>query len=178
MWYIFPLFAQVGFVASCNDAERSSAGRAKQTPNRETAVMNTTANAMWKISRLAVAIAFYALAMASTTFAAFYVSPTGDDGNAGTQASPFKTIQKALDSITKENCYNNKIMIEAGIYKIESELQATSGTYTYTIQSISWDTRVSTSHRAYACLSSHVHRLLSSNRIPLRFLSLHSVDFQ
>lgn len=101
--------------------------------------MNTTANAMWKISRLAVAIAFYALAMSSTTFAAFYVSPTGDDGNAGTQASPFKTIQKALDSITKENCWNNKIMIEAGTYKIDSELTLTASTYTYTIQSVSGD---------------------------------------
>ena len=101
--------------------------------------MNTTANAMWKISRLAVAIAFYALAMASTTFATFYVSPTGDDGNAGTQASPFKTIQKALSSITKDNCWNNKIMIEAGTYKIESELTLTASTYTYTIQSVSGD---------------------------------------
>lgn len=86
-----------------------------------------------------VGLAAVAILPMAVSAATFYVSPDGDDGNAGTQASPFKTIQKALSSITKDNCWNSKIFIESGTYQIESELQATSGTYTYTIQSISGD---------------------------------------
>ena len=71
--------------------------------------------------------------------ATYYVAPppTGDDGNAGTQTAPFATIQKALDSITPDNCNGSTIIIAAGTYQIESELQATSDTYSYTIQSAS-----------------------------------------
>ena len=79
-------------------------------------------------------VAFAALSLHAATY---YVSPTGDDDNAGTSAAPFKTIQKALSSITDSNCWGSKIMIVAGTYLIESELKATSGTYTYTIQSVS-----------------------------------------
>lgn len=73
--------------------------------------------------------------------AMYYVAPapTGDDGNAGTQAAPFATIQKALDSITPANCWKSQIIIAAGTYKIESELTPTYGTYTYTIKSASGD---------------------------------------
>lgn len=79
-------------------------------------------------------------AMASTASAAtYYVSPTGDDGNAGSQAEPFKTIQRALDAITKDNCWKSNIYIEKGTYQLSSELKATANSYTYTIQSVSGD---------------------------------------
>lgn len=81
-------------------------------------------------------VAFAALSLHAATY---YVSPDGDDDNAGTSAAPFKTIQKALDSLTPDNSWRSTIIIAAGTYQIESELKATSGTYTYTVKSASGD---------------------------------------
>lgn len=90
------------------------------------------------MARTAVALAVAGIAGAASA-ATYYVSTTGDDDNAGTQAAPFKTIQKALSSLVGDASWNCKIMIEAGTYKIESELKPTSGTYEFTVQSISGD---------------------------------------
>ena len=38
-----------------------------------------------------------------TTQTAFYVSPTGDDGNAGSQEAPFATVARARDEVRKVN---------------------------------------------------------------------------
>ncbi len=67
--------------------------------------------------------------------ATFYVATTGNDDNAGTSEAPFLTIQKALDSLTSENCYQSKIIIRSGTYKIDSELVPNSGTFEFTVQS-------------------------------------------
>ncbi len=88
---------------------------------------------------LSVAVAVAILPMGVSAVGTYYVSPTGDDGNAGTSSAPFKTIQKALDSIVGDASWKSKIMIEAGTYKIDSELKPTSGTYEFTIQSVSGD---------------------------------------
>lgn len=86
-----------------------------------------------------VVVAAAILPMAVSAATTFYVATNGVDTAAGTQAAPFATIQKALDSITTANCSGSHIIIAAGTYQIESELQVTSGTYTYTIKSASGD---------------------------------------
>ena len=44
--------------------------------------------------------------------ATFYVSPTGSDSNPGTQAQPFRTIQKAADVVNP----GNTVIVEDGVY--------------------------------------------------------------
>lgn len=100
--------------------------------------------------RLSSAVAILAILSASNAFSSstFYVSTTGSDDNAGTSAAPFKTIQKALDSIVGDDSWRSKVIIEAGTYQLESELTVLSGTYTYTIRSASEDPSMSRStHR-------------------------------
>ena len=46
----------------------------------------------------------------------YYVSPTGNDGNSGTLASPFATIQNAIDNVTA----GSTIYILAGTYSTET----------------------------------------------------------
>src|SRR5207249_1741295 len=42
----------------------------------------------------------------------FYVSPTGSDANAGSQASPWKTIQKAANTMNA----GSTVIVQAGTY--------------------------------------------------------------
>jgi hypothetical protein len=42
----------------------------------------------------------------------FYVATTGDDGNPGTQAAPFRTIQHAIDTVPA----GASILVESGVY--------------------------------------------------------------
>lgn len=85
-----------------------------------------------------VAAAILPMAVSAATY---YVAPppTGDDDNAGTSAKPFATIQKALDSLTPDNCWGSVIIIATGTYQIESELTPTYGTFSFTIKSASGD---------------------------------------
>ena len=88
---------------------------------------------------LTVSAAILPMAVSAATY---YVAPppTGDDGNAGTSAAPFATIQRALDAVTTGNCWNNtKIIIAAGTYQIDSELTPTPNTYSFGIESVSGD---------------------------------------
>ena len=56
---------------------------------------------------------------AKNVFAAeYYVSPTGSDSNAGTQASPFATLQKANDSAAA----GDTIWMRAGTYNCASQI--------------------------------------------------------
>ena len=95
---------------------------------------------MQQVKIFMAAIALFTMS-ATGIAATYYVAPApaGDDGNTGTQAAPFATIQRALDAITPENCWKSIIRIEAGTYQIGSELKPTSGTYTFTVQSVSGD---------------------------------------
>ena len=65
----------------------------------------------------AVRVAIVACAMLTGTHASraaeYFVSPTGSDGSAGTQARPFKTIQKAAD-VAKAG---DTITVRAGTYR-------------------------------------------------------------
>ena len=74
-----------------------------------------TLNRIIKMAGLA-AVTILPMAVSAATF---YVSPDGDDDNAGTSAKPFATIQKALDSV---NTWGDSIQISNGTYMIESEL--------------------------------------------------------
>ena len=76
-------------------------------------------------------------AMASTASAAtYYVSPTGDDDNVGSQAAPFKTIQKALDSA---NAWGGSIIIQSGTDTISSQLKTADNQNGITIRSATGD---------------------------------------
>ena len=92
-----------------------------------------------KIITMAGLAAVTILPMAVSAATTFYVATNGIDTAAGTQAAPFKTIQKALDSLTPDNCWQSQIIIAAGTYQIESELTPTYGTFSFTIKSASGD---------------------------------------
>lgn len=95
--------------------------------------------------------------------ATYYVAPppTGDDGNAGTSAAPFATIQRALDAVTTGNCRDDtKIIIAAGTYEIDSELTPTPNTDSFGIESVSGDPSDVTIDaqglsRCFNCTSTH-----------------------
>ncbi|HID38066.1 MAG TPA: T9SS type A sorting domain-containing protein [Calditrichaeota bacterium] len=69
---------------------------------------------------IAVFLALYQTALLATTY---YVSPDGSDSNPGTEASPWKTIQKAANTAVA----GDVVYIKAGIYD-ESVVIANSGT--------------------------------------------------
>jgi hypothetical protein len=109
---------------------------------------------------LTVLAAILPMAVSAATY---YVAPppTGDDGNAGTSAAPFATIQRALDAVTTGNCWDDtKIIIAAGTYKIDSELTPTPNTYLFGIESVSGDPSDVTIDaqglsRCFNCTSTH-----------------------
>ena len=49
--------------------------------------------------RIAIYLAIFLLASSAATAADYFVSLTGDDGNPGTRTQPWRTIQKAADSL-------------------------------------------------------------------------------
>lgn len=56
---------------------------------------------------------------------AYYVSPTGNDANPGTEAQPFKTIQKARDEIRDHNQNMTKditVYLRGGRYELDDTL--------------------------------------------------------
>lgn len=65
-------------------------------------------------------ITFLVLTMVISTWAAtYYVSPTGKDRNTGTQAAPFATLRKALETVGTTQ--NSTIYIMPGEYDITAE---------------------------------------------------------
>jgi hypothetical protein len=72
-------------------------------------------------------IGMSAAASASTTLAAatYYVAPNGSDGNSGTLAAPFATIQKAIGVVAA----GDTISVRGGTYALTTNIQITkSGT--------------------------------------------------
>ena len=70
---------------------------------------------------------FIWLVLASTLGAAeFYVSPSGRDGNAGTKAQPFQTLQRARDEVRKLIAAGLKsnvtVWVRGGIYTLSEPL--------------------------------------------------------
>lgn len=63
------------------------------------------------ISLLLTGVLFFTSSQAAT--ATYYVSPTGNDKNAGTLTSPWKTIQKAANTVTA----GNTVIVQPGVYK-------------------------------------------------------------
>lgn len=69
----------------------------------------------------------------------FYVSPTGDDSNAGTEEAPFKTLRKAQEavrSVTAEQTGDIAIVVREGRYTLGSKLsfeEADSGCNGYNV---------------------------------------------
>jgi hypothetical protein len=51
--------------------------------------------------------------LGQSTGTAFYVSPLGDDANPGTELSPWRTIQKAIDSLAP----GQRAFVRAGVYE-------------------------------------------------------------
>lgn len=68
-------------------------------------------------SAITLAIAGFVGAASAATY---YVSPTGNDGNNGTSAAPFKTIHKALEVAAD----NDRVEVAAGTYVIDATLEA------------------------------------------------------
>jgi hypothetical protein len=74
------------------------------------------------ITGVVLSAVFQVPASAATTL---YVAPNGNDGNAGTQAAPLATIQKAISLITA----GGTISVRGGTYALTSNIQITkSGT--------------------------------------------------
>ena len=70
---------------------------------------------------------------------AFYVSPGGNDSNAGTEAQPFKTLTKARDTVRTLNKSMTKdivVYLRGGTYEVDQTLsfdERDSGTHGHTI---------------------------------------------
>jgi hypothetical protein len=75
----------------------------------------------------------------------YYLSPSGNDANAGTQESPFKTIKKACDmvqSINKEMTGDIIVYLRGGTYTIDSTIHignSLSGTNGYTVKFMNYN---------------------------------------
>ena len=74
-------------------------------------ITDSTGTNIW--TKLKVVDPCVSMGSCATTSSDLWVSPTGLDTNAGTQAAPFKTIQKAVDTISP--C--KTITVKAGLYK-------------------------------------------------------------
>lgn len=71
------------------------------------------------------ATAGFLIAVHSALATDFYVSPSGDNGNPGTEMSPWQTIQKAADTVGP----GDVVHIRGGVYeeKVEINVSGTSG---------------------------------------------------
>jgi hypothetical protein len=92
-----------------------SHNRSVRVPSRLAVVVALVVAALTVVSGLSTP----AHAQTSTT----WVSPTGSDTNAGTEAAPFKTLQKALDAATTGTTIN----LKAGTYR-EAVITKRAGT--------------------------------------------------
>jgi parallel beta helix pectate lyase-like protein len=63
-----------------------------------------------------------------STGAAFYVSPSGSDANAGTLAAPWKTLQKAMNTLTA----GQTAYVRAGTYRTGGAFGTKADTYNWT----------------------------------------------
>lgn len=59
----------------------------------------------------------------------FYVSPTGNDANTGTEKKPFLTIQKALDALPRNEPGDYVIHVSEGVYFLDKPLLIESGKF-------------------------------------------------
>ena len=63
--------------------------------------------------------------IAAAVQSTFYVSPAGNDKNPGTQAAPFKTIQRARDEVRKVNGKMSgdiEVILGGGTYQLDETL--------------------------------------------------------
>lgn len=81
----------------------------------------------------------FPMVVSAGTQATYYVSPTGNDSNAGTEAAPFKTITKARDVVRTINSNMTGdiiVYLRGGTYDLTSTIQFTpsdSGTNGYRV---------------------------------------------
>ena len=76
--------------------------------------------------RFLFAPALLALSMATASAASFYVSPTGSDSNAGTQAAPFKTVTKGQSAASS----GDTVFLRGGTYS-SFTIASSDSTYNY-----------------------------------------------
>lgn len=69
--------------------------------------------------------AFFAVS-ASASAATYYISPTGNDNNAGTKSAPFKSIMKAETAVSA----GDTVYIRGGVYK-DFKIAKTDSNYNY-----------------------------------------------
>ncbi len=97
-----------------------------------------------RLACLAMVLLFWLAAMAAgqTDGIAFFVSPQGDDANAGTKAQPFRTLEAARDAARKaDHSEAVTIWLRAGVYERTEPLQlsdADSGTRDHIVTYRAW----------------------------------------
>ena len=90
----------------------------------KTAGCNVTVPASLLASRAALP-RFRPYPLPSSAASTFYVSPTGSDSAAGTQAAPFKTVARALAATRASGAGPNAIVLRAGTHYLAATLQLT-----------------------------------------------------
>jgi MYXO-CTERM domain-containing protein len=91
---------------------------------RESATMSRPPQQSKVLALLSAGVFFsLLLATGSASAAEYYVSPTGSDSNAGTQASPFATLQKANNSASG----GDTIWMRAGTYNTTGQITLSKG---------------------------------------------------
>lgn len=81
------------------------------------------------VSLVAATANLYSISTYADTQQEFYVATDGDDNNAGTLAAPFKTIEKARDSVREVNSNMSGdiyVYIRGGHYSISDTIELTS----------------------------------------------------
>ena len=80
--------------------------------------------------------------------ASYYISPTGNDDNAGSVDAPFKTVKKACDvvqSINKDMTGDIIVYLRGGMYIIDSTIHignSLSGTNGYTVKYVNYNNEI------------------------------------
>src|SRR5688572_24498946 len=77
-------------------------------------------------SAIFTALAGLFLMAISSLAADFYVSPAGDDANAGTKGEPFATLERARDAVREQKQkrpdQNFRVFLRGGVYRLRETL--------------------------------------------------------
>lgn len=78
--------------------------------------------------RVLAVVVVLVVCVASAGASNYYVSPSGSDAAAGTQANPFKTINKAVQAATTPG---DTVLVAAGVYdeEVTTQFGGTSAAY-------------------------------------------------